>query len=49
VLATCHNLAFIQQLVQDIREAIAHGDFAGYKKTFLSRYDAAGLNHGEPR
>jgi queuine tRNA-ribosyltransferase len=40
VLATCHNLAFIQRLVADIRGAISRGDFPGFKLSFLSRYDA---------
>jgi queuine tRNA-ribosyltransferase len=40
VLATCHNLAFIQRLVVDIRGAISRGDFPGFKLSFLSRYDA---------
>jgi len=41
VLATCHNLAFIQQLVEDIRGAIKRDAFAGFKRSFLSRYDSA--------
>ncbi len=40
VLATCHNLAFIQALVRDIREAIVHRDFPRFKQAFLLRYDA---------
>jgi queuine tRNA-ribosyltransferase len=40
VLATCHNLAFIQGLVRETRNAVAHGDFPGFKRAFLSRYDA---------
>jgi len=40
VLATCHNLAFIQGLVRDIRVAIAHHVFSQFKRSFLSRYDA---------
>jgi queuine tRNA-ribosyltransferase len=40
VLATCHNLSFIQELVRDIRGAVAHQDFQRFKKAFLSRYDA---------
>ena len=42
VLATCHNLAFLQRLVRDIREAVAHGTFLQFKEGFLSRYDAGG-------
>jgi queuine tRNA-ribosyltransferase len=40
VLATCHNLSFIQGLIRDIRAAVSHGTFAEYKRSFLSRYDA---------
>jgi queuine tRNA-ribosyltransferase len=40
VLATCHNLAFIRQLVEDVRGAVSHGLLAGFKRSFLSRYDA---------
>jgi len=40
VLATCHNLAFIQGLVRDIREAVTHRTFSQFKQSFLSRYDA---------
>ncbi|MGO9309915.1 MAG: tRNA guanosine(34) transglycosylase Tgt [Spirochaetia bacterium] len=40
VLATCHNLAFTQKLVADIHDAVAKGVFPGFKRTFLSRYDA---------
>ncbi|HVO37912.1 MAG TPA: tRNA guanosine(34) transglycosylase Tgt [Spirochaetia bacterium] len=37
VLATCHNLAFLQGLVMSIRESIAKGDFLRFKADFLSR------------
>ena len=40
VLATCHNLAFIQGLVREIRESILHHDFPRLKREFLLRYDA---------
>jgi queuine tRNA-ribosyltransferase len=40
VLATCHNLAFIQGLVRDIRGAVARRVFRQFKQSFLSRYDA---------
>jgi queuine tRNA-ribosyltransferase len=40
VLATCHNLAFIQRLVTDIRRAVAEGTFLAYKERFLARYTA---------
>jgi len=38
VLASHHNLAFIQHLVRSIREAITRGRFPAFKKDFLSRY-----------
>jgi queuine tRNA-ribosyltransferase len=41
VLATCHNLAFIQGLVSDIRGAVSAGTFQGFKHGFLSRYNGA--------
>jgi queuine tRNA-ribosyltransferase len=40
MLSTCHNLAFIQTLVHETREAINHGDFAAFKKRFLDRYSS---------
>ncbi len=42
VLATCHNLAFIQRLVANIRAAITSGDLPGFKRRFLARYSAGG-------
>jgi queuine tRNA-ribosyltransferase len=42
VLATHHNLSFLQSLLHEIRAAVAHGEFPGYKARFLSRYDAGG-------
>jgi queuine tRNA-ribosyltransferase len=38
VLATAHNLAFIQALVRGIRESIGRGRFLAFKKEFLTRY-----------
>jgi queuine tRNA-ribosyltransferase len=38
VLATTHNLAFIQTLVKGIRSSIAAGTFLQFKQAFLSRY-----------
>jgi queuine tRNA-ribosyltransferase len=38
VLASHHNLAFIQNLVRSIREVITRGQFPAFKKDFLSRY-----------
>ncbi len=39
VLATQHNLAFIQRLVSEIRDSITAGTFPAYKEGFLSRYE----------
>ena len=38
VLATVHNLSFLQALVRTAREAIAHGRFPEFKRGFLDRY-----------
>jgi queuine tRNA-ribosyltransferase len=38
VLATFHNLAFIQGLVGSIREAVRRGEFPRFKQSFLARY-----------
>jgi queuine tRNA-ribosyltransferase len=40
VLATCHNLAFLGQLVQEARHAIVRGAFGAFKEGFLLRYAA---------
>ena len=40
VLATCHNLTFIQKLVHEIREAVERQQFLEFKRAFLLRYDA---------
>jgi len=37
-LATIHNLTFIHCLMQEIRGAIAGGNFAAFRENFLSRY-----------
>ncbi|HEY9594476.1 MAG TPA: tRNA guanosine(34) transglycosylase Tgt, partial [Spirochaetia bacterium] len=42
VLATCHNLAFIQRLVSGIRDAVDEGRFPQFKRDFLARYEAGG-------
>jgi queuine tRNA-ribosyltransferase len=42
VLATCHNLWFIQRLVLDIRRSIEGGELPRFKASFLSRYGAGG-------
>jgi queuine tRNA-ribosyltransferase len=39
VLATCHNLSFIQELVRDARRAIEAGGFVAFKQEFLARYE----------
>jgi queuine tRNA-ribosyltransferase len=38
VLATCHNLHFLQAFVQDIRRAIMGGTFSSFKRSFLAAY-----------
>ena len=38
MLATFHNLAFIQGLVCSIRDAVRQGEFSRFKQTFLARY-----------
>jgi queuine tRNA-ribosyltransferase len=43
VLATFHNLTFIQGLVRSIREAIRQGEFPRFKQRFLARY-AGGID-----
>jgi len=42
VLATCHNLSFIQRLVKDIQRAVERGELPRFKERFLSRYEAGG-------
>jgi queuine tRNA-ribosyltransferase len=39
VLATVHNLTFIQMLVRKIQESITRGRFSAFKKDFLQRYE----------
>jgi queuine tRNA-ribosyltransferase len=39
VLATTHNLSFIQVLVRKIRESITRGEFSAFKRNFLRRYE----------
>jgi queuine tRNA-ribosyltransferase len=48
VLATCHNLFFLQNLVRGIRLAIGRGEFGVFKRDFLDRFyqgkaDSCGL------
>lgn len=38
MLATYHNLAFMNRLVEEIREAINSDIFTGYRKSFLERF-----------
>jgi queuine tRNA-ribosyltransferase len=38
VLATMHNLAFLQSLIHSIRSAIGRGAFSAFKREFLDRY-----------
>lgn len=44
ILTTQHNLAFIQNLVVSVRQAIAEGHFRRFKKQYLDRYGAFELN-----
>ncbi|WP_027363854.1 tRNA guanosine(34) transglycosylase Tgt [Desulfotruncus alcoholivorax] len=39
-LTTLHNLRFVLKLMEDIRAAIASGDFVEYKEQFLRRFKA---------
>ena len=49
VLATMHNLSFIQVLVRRIRESITRGEFPGFKKEFLRRYQGGEESAGVPK
>jgi queuine tRNA-ribosyltransferase len=40
-LATIHNLQFLQTMIGEIRDAIAAGTFAEYKRAFIERYTAS--------
>ena len=40
-LATIHNLQFLQTMIGEIRNAIAAGTFAEYKRAFIERYTAS--------
>jgi queuine tRNA-ribosyltransferase len=46
VLATVHNLAFLQALVRGARAAIGRGEFPGYKRSFLDRYSRGQVSAG---
>ena len=47
MLATRHNLHFLQTLMRDIRQAIREGRFAAFKRSFLEGYQM-GLDEGRP-
>jgi queuine tRNA-ribosyltransferase len=47
MLATQHNLHFLQTLMRDIRQAIREGRFAAFKRSFLEGYEM-GLDGGKP-
>jgi queuine tRNA-ribosyltransferase len=51
VLATTHNLAFLQTLLHSMREAIAGGRFSAFKREFLDRYSRGQVSpdHAESR
>jgi queuine tRNA-ribosyltransferase len=40
-LATIHNLQFVQTMITEIRDAIATGTFAEYKRAFIEQYAAS--------
>jgi queuine tRNA-ribosyltransferase len=42
MLATEHNLHFLESLMRDIRRSIEEGVFAQFQADFLRRYEAAG-------
>lgn len=52
-LATVHNLRFMHRLMQDIRTAIAGGEFGSFREEFLGRYrvvdEDVRLNQGAGR
>ena len=47
VLATVHNLAFLQSLVRGIRHAVGRGDFLAFKRQFLARYGSGQVSPGD--
>jgi queuine tRNA-ribosyltransferase len=46
ILATQHNLYFLQDLMRSIREAIRENQFARFKREFLQRYES-GIDKAE--
>lgn len=40
MLATYHNLAFLHQMLEEIRAAVSRDRFADYKRNFLARFNA---------
>lgn len=40
ILASYHNLAFLNQMLKEIREAIKQDRFSSYKESFLKRYNS---------
>ncbi|URA10075.1 tRNA guanosine(34) transglycosylase Tgt [Thermospira aquatica] len=44
-LASIHNVTFLIRLAQRAREAILEGNFAEFKRTFLSRYQQGAFLH----
>jgi queuine tRNA-ribosyltransferase len=46
VLATVHNLAFLQALVRGARDAVGRGEFPGFKRSFLDRYSRGQVSPG---
>ena len=48
MLASYHNLFFINELVKNARAAIEEGVFAEFKKVFLERYSQGAGNDNAP-
>jgi queuine tRNA-ribosyltransferase len=40
MLASYHNLYFLNNMIKEVREAIEQDKFVEYKKNFLNRYFA---------
>jgi queuine tRNA-ribosyltransferase len=40
MLASYHNLYFLNNMIKEVREAIEQDNFVNYKKNFLNRYFA---------
>ena len=47
ILVSLHNVRFFQRLMQAMRAAIGRGEFAGFARSWLARYQAAGSAGGD--